>query len=172
MTGASTVAIIGAGVAGLASARRLMAEGLVCTLCERNDVLGGVWSDGYLNFGVQVQSELYEFPDWPLPEGTPNFTPGPIIQKYLEDFSSHFDITPHIRFGTEVSNISNSSSIENGWIIESIGNDRARAEHFDIVVICIGLYSNKPFIPEFPRIEDFAGETLQEPQWLQIQGLQ
>jgi dimethylaniline monooxygenase (N-oxide forming) len=160
MTGASTVAIIGAGVAGLASARRLMAEGLACTLFERNQVLGGVWSDGYLNFGLQVQSELYEFPDWPLPEGTPNFTAGPIIQKYLEDFSSHFGITPHIRFDTEVSNISNSSSTEHGWIIESVCNDQARAEHFDIVIICIGLYSNKPSIPEFPGIENFSGETL------------
>jgi hypothetical protein len=25
-----------------------------------------VWADGYSNFGVQVQRELYEIPDWPL----------------------------------------------------------------------------------------------------------
>ena len=63
------IAIIGAGVAGLSTARQLIGEGFDCTLFERNAEIGGVWSDGYLNFGAQVQRELYEFPDWPLPEG-------------------------------------------------------------------------------------------------------
>ena len=61
------IAIIGAGVAGLSTARQLIGEGFDCTLFERNAQLGGVWSDGYLNFGAQVQHELYEFPDYPLP---------------------------------------------------------------------------------------------------------
>ena len=71
------VGIIGAGVAGLATAKALLAEGLDCTVFERAERLGGVWADGYSNFGVQVQKELYEFPDWPLPSDTPNFTPWP-----------------------------------------------------------------------------------------------
>lgn len=49
-----TVGIIGTGVAGLATAKTLLAEGLDCTQFERYATLGGVWSDGYLNFGVQV----------------------------------------------------------------------------------------------------------------------
>ena len=64
------VGIIGAGVAGLATAKILQAEGLDCTIFERAERLGGVWAGGYSNFGVQVQKELYQFPDWPLPEGT------------------------------------------------------------------------------------------------------
>ena len=47
------VAIVGAGVSGLATARILLAQGLECTLFERRPALGGVWADGYLNFGVQ-----------------------------------------------------------------------------------------------------------------------
>jgi cation diffusion facilitator CzcD-associated flavoprotein CzcO len=68
--------------------------------------LGGVWADGYSNFGVQVQKELYQFLDWPLPDGTPNFTLGPIFQRYLEDYADHFRIRSHIRprgTGEEVS---------------------------------------------------------------------
>ena len=95
-TNTKKVAILGAGVAGLATARSLLGEGFECTLFERNSLLGGVWSDGYINFGVQVQRELYEFPDWPIPENTPDFASGPIIEKYLSDFSDHFKITPHI----------------------------------------------------------------------------
>ena len=75
-----TVGIIGAGVAGISAAKMLTGEGFECTVFERSAALGGVWADGYSNFGVQAQKELYEFPDWPLPPDTPNFTPGPVIQ--------------------------------------------------------------------------------------------
>ncbi|NQV20806.1 MAG: NAD(P)-binding protein, partial [Rhodospirillales bacterium] len=74
------VGIIGTGVAGLSTAKALLANGLDCVLFERSDRVGGVWADGYSNFGVQAPKELYEFPDWPLPEDTPNFTPGPVFQ--------------------------------------------------------------------------------------------
>ena len=84
------VGIIGAGVAGLATARMLSEGGLDCVVYERRERLGGVWADGYSNFGVQAQKELYQFPDWPLPKETPNFTPGPIFQQYLEDYVDHF----------------------------------------------------------------------------------
>ena len=110
-TNVQTVAIIGAGVAGLSTARSLTARGLQCTLFERNKKLGGVWSDGYLNFGVQVQKELYEFPDWPLPEGTEDFTKGPVVQAYLEDFARRFGIFDAIRFGVEVERVSQTGEI-------------------------------------------------------------
>ena len=68
------VGIIGTGIAGLATAKTLSAEGLECTLFERGDRVGGVWADGYSSFGVQAPKELYEFPDWPLPEGAPTLS--------------------------------------------------------------------------------------------------
>src|SRR5262249_17285327 len=96
------VAIIGAGASGLATARVLLAQGLDCTLFERRAALGGVWADGYLNFGVQVQRELYEFPDWPVPPDAANFTPGPAFQEYLAGYARNFGVLPHIRLGCTV----------------------------------------------------------------------
>ena len=158
-TAARTVGIVGAGVAGLATARCLIAKGLQCTLFERNSILGGVWSDGYLNFGVQVQKELYEFPDWPLPEGTPDFTPGPIIQKYLTDFAQHFGITPHIRFDTQVTSIAERDGPGTGWTVSSKDDNGEKQDQFDLVVVCIGLYSNVPNMPDFPGRDLFKGEV-------------
>jgi dimethylaniline monooxygenase (N-oxide forming) len=154
------VAIIGAGVAGLSTARQFIMDGFDCTLFERNKVLGGVWSDGYLNFGVQVQRELYEFPDWPLPEGTPNFTPGPIIQNYLQDYADHFGISPRIRFDTRVTSLTDADYPGTGWSITSEDENGISHEIFDLVVICIGLYSNLPNIPEFPDRNKFRGEVM------------
>lgn len=160
ITQAKTVAIVGAGVAGLATARSLIAQGMECTLFERSHCLGGVWSDGYLNFGVQVQKELYEFPDWPLPEGTPDFTPGPDIQKYLVDFAEHFGITPHIRFDVTVTNIIERDGPGSGWVLTSQKNDQEIRDEFDLVIICIGLYSNVPNIPDFADPDSFNGEVI------------
>lgn len=111
------VGIVGAGVAGLATARTLLAAGFDCTVFERAARLGGVWVDGYSNFGVQVQKELYEFPDWPLPSEVPHFTPGPVFQKYLEDFVDHFGVRPHILLSANVSGITPLEGGAAGWRI-------------------------------------------------------
>lgn len=155
-----TVGIIGAGVAGLATARELIAIGKQCTLFERSGSPGGVWSDGYLNFGVQVQKELYEFPDWKLPDGTPDFTPGPTMHGYLQDFADHFGVTPHIRFDTAVTKIAERDGPGSGWVVTSTHDNKESQDHFDLVVICIGLYSNVPNMPAFPNREIFQGEVI------------
>jgi dimethylaniline monooxygenase (N-oxide forming) len=158
------VAIIGAGVAGLSAARQLTAAGFDCTLFERAGEIGGVWRDGYLNFGVQVPRELYEFPDWPLPENTPNFTPGPIMRQYLQDFADHFALTPRIRFSTQVTRLAEIDGPGSGWRLRLESEAGAGEENFDHVVICIGLYSDRPHIPEFPGREQFDGEGIHNSQ--------
>ncbi len=155
------VAIVGAGVAGLATARVLIQQGVDCTVFERAAVLGGVWMDGYSNFGAQVPRELYEFPDWPMPKGTPSFTPGPIIQKHLEDFATHFAVTPCIRFNTTVTAIAEHDGPTSSWTVDwqENGGD-AQSGDFDMVIVCIGLYSNKPHMPDFPGRDGFGGEIM------------
>jgi dimethylaniline monooxygenase (N-oxide forming) len=160
LTGVKTAGIVGAGVSGLVTAKTLMAEGLECTVFERSGALGGVWADGYVNFGVQVQKELYEYPDWPLPQGTPDFTPGPVFQKYLEGYAEHFGLTPHIRLHSSVTDIRPREDGKPGWSLavrEKEGESRA---DFDLLVVCVGLYSNEPYRPEFPGQEDFGGEIV------------
>ncbi|MEE8500867.1 MAG: FAD-dependent oxidoreductase [Kiloniellales bacterium] len=159
-TEVKSVGIVGAGVAGLVTAKTLLAQGLSCTLFERESTLGGVWADGYSNFGVQVQKDLYEFPDWPLPEGTPNFTPGPVIQKYLEDYADHFGVTEHIRFNTCVDKLEPRNGADHTWSVYFSDASGAHAAAFDLVVVCIGLYSNVPNLPAFPGQEAFEGEIL------------
>src|SRR5262245_4398187 len=154
------VGIIGAGVAGLATAKTLRAEGYDCTIFERANRLGGVWADGYSNFGVQVQKELYQFPDWPLPPGTPNFTPGPIFQKYLEDYVDHFQIRSCLHLGERVTALMPRADGTPGWTM-SIERDGATEQaDFDLVVVATGLYSTVPNLPNIPGQGTFEGDVL------------
>jgi len=160
LDGVHTVAIIGAGVAGLATAKTLLAEGLDCTVFERAERLGGVWADGYSNFGVQVQKELYEFPDWPLPPDTPTFTPGPVFQAYLERYGDHFGVRHSLRLGSRVTRIERRPDGRPGWLIRSETSGEEGAELFDLVVVATGLYSETPNIPDCPGRDVFAGRVL------------
>ncbi|MBX9606826.1 MAG: NAD(P)/FAD-dependent oxidoreductase [Gammaproteobacteria bacterium] len=159
MTPIRTVGISGAGVAGLVTAKTLKRRGYVCTLFERGSRLGGVWAAGYSNFGAQVQRELYEFPDWPQPTHVPDFTPGPMIRDYLEQYAKHFDIWPLIRFGATVTQVSRQADAT-GWRVDYSHEGQSQISAFYFVVVCTGLYSNKPHLPRFDGQERFQGEVL------------
>jgi dimethylaniline monooxygenase (N-oxide forming) len=157
MENVKRVGIIGTGVAGLATAKTLIAAGLDCTLFERNEQLGGVWADGYSNFGVQAPKELYEFPDWPLPDDAPNFTPGPYFQKYMEGYVDHFGFRDCIQFNTHVTKL---EQCEDGWTVETNGGDGSQRIDFDLVVIATGMFSNVANMPTFPGADEFEGTIL------------
>ena len=154
-----SVAIIGAGVAGLATARVLLAEGLDCRVFERAAQLGGVWAIGYSNFGVQTPKEVYEFPDWPLAHATRSFTPGPTFRDYLEAYAREFGISPHIQFSTPVVGLVQRRS-RPGWVVSYREGRALRSEEFDLVAVCTGLYSHTPYMPKFAGQERFGGRIL------------
>ena len=158
--GSGRVGIVGAGVAGLCTAKTLIAEGFDCTVFERASSLGGVWAQGYSNFGVQVQKDLYEFPDWPLPHDVPDFTPGVRIQRYLEDYAREFGVWPRIKFETSVVRVVEPTAPGGQWTITYRADGRELEERFDHVVVCVGLFSSKPHMPRFPGQDGFEGNVI------------
>lgn len=157
-----SVSIVGAGVAGLAAAKCLVEKGFICTIYDRQHELGGVWADGYAGFGVQVQKDLYEFPDFPLPPGAENFTPGPAFQRYLEDYSDHFGVRDCLRLGARVAAVTRNP--EGGWTLHVETPDGPEEAHSDFLVIATGLYSETPHIPEIAGADRFAGQLLHSSQ--------
>ena len=161
LTTVKTVGIIGAGEAGLATAKMLLGEGIRCTVFERNSRVGGVWTGGYLEFGTQVQRELYEIPDWPLPKNISDFTPGPVVCQYLQDYADHFGVSPHIRLNTTVTSVDERAGNKPGWSLTYESADGVtRQEDFDLVVVAIGVYSQAPHTPRFPGQEQFQGQVI------------
>lgn len=151
------IAIIGAGFAGLSSAKVLKLFGHEVTVFERAPDVGGVWSASRNYPGVTTQNnkDTYRFSDFPMSESYPEFPSGKQVQAYLASYADHFSVTPHLRLGTEV--LAADLDEQRGlWHVTSreVGDGASRNEEFEYLVVANGIFS-EPFIPPFGGVADY-----------------
>ena len=98
----SKIAIIGAGVSGIAAAKQLSHHNPI--VFEASDSIGGVWKHCSFNSTkLQSQRRDYEFADFPWPErDNPEFPSHSEILEYLHTYAEHFDVLKNIRFNSKV----------------------------------------------------------------------
>jgi dimethylaniline monooxygenase (N-oxide forming) len=83
------ICIIGAGVAGLTTAKVFKARGHKVTILERSGDLGGVWEPArsYPEVRTQSPKDLYRYTDKPMPDSYPEWPSGPQVHAYLTDYA-------------------------------------------------------------------------------------
>lgn len=149
------VAIIGAGLSGLVTAKTLLEEGFEVTLFEREDEVGGVWARARRYPGVTTQNprDTYAFSDFPMPRSYPEFPSGEQVQAYLAAYADHFGVTPHVRFRTAVEHAAPRGE---GWTVRSrsLDDEAARTEWFDFLAVCNGTFCT-PSVPRVPGEDAF-----------------
>ncbi|XP_062989555.1 flavin-containing monooxygenase 1 [Elgaria multicarinata webbii] len=166
-----TVAIVGAGVSGLASIKGCLDEGLQPTCFERSDDIGGVWR--YTDYVEEGRASLYKtlvsntckemsaFSDFPYPEDFPVFLPSARFLEYLGMYTKHFDLRKHIQFKTVVISIRKQPdfSTTGQWNVVTETNGKQTSAIFDAVMVCIG-YLTDPSLPlsSFSGIDQFNGQ--------------
>lgn len=163
-----TIAIIGAGIAGLCTAKTLLTLGHKVTIFEAEDDLGGVWSSSRRYPGLTTQNprETYCFSDWPMPSDYPEWPSGEQMQAYLQTYAEKFDITRHIRFGSKVTT-SQLMPDGLGWELTIEGPDGSALHQTEWLIVCNGIFST-PAIPEIPGIDRFraaGGQVLHTSQF-------
>jgi dimethylaniline monooxygenase (N-oxide forming) len=157
------VAIVGAGVAGLQTARQLSSVGIECVIFEKSNNVGGVWRENYADFGLQVPRELYEFPGFPYPKGYTwsKFPPGPEVQKYIELYAKEFKINDMCKFETAVLALSALTGKRPGWSVKfQKKGESVKEEDFDFAVVATGMYGWPPHIPYARGHQNFKGKIL------------
>ena len=156
------IAIIGAGFAGLTTARHLRDFGHQVTVFEKVHDVGGVWSTTRLYPGVSTQNgkDTYCLSDYPMPKHYPEWPSGQQVQAYLNSYADRFNLKPLIRLSTPVTHAAQGA--DGRWSVTYQPKGReAATEDFDFLTICNGIFS-APAVPAFSGAAEFkaAGGTI------------
>jgi indole-3-pyruvate monooxygenase len=145
-----TVAIIGAGPAGLAAGACLRAAGLDFVMLEKEQAVGASWRRHYARLHLHTVKKYSSLPLRPFPRDYPRYVPKELMVRYLDDYAAHFDLQP--RFGAAVRSVRRDGT---DWILET-GAGALRA---GFVVVATG-YNAEPVVPAIPGMETFGGKVL------------
>jgi dimethylaniline monooxygenase (N-oxide forming) len=166
------VCVIGAGVAGLVSAKVLKHDGFDVIVYEKETAVGGVWapSRAYASLRTNNPRETYAFSDFAYPAATDEFPTASQVQSYLESYADHFGIRSRVRLGTEVVEVARGpfrgDGSHSGFRVEvrpSTDGANTDTEDFDFVVVCNGVFS-KPYVPRLPGHDRFGGLQIHSSQ--------
>jgi len=174
------VAVIGAGAAGLVTARELTRAGHEVTVFEQGNEVGGTWiyrpesePDPLGQTGSRIHSSMYASMRTNLPRDVmaffdytfdssgggkddwPRYPGHKEVLQYLERFARAFSVHELIRFGTRVLRVRNSEY----WQVTTEHSGQRRTASFDAVAVCNGHY-HKPRIPAIPGLSEFPGTVL------------
>ncbi len=160
-----TVAIVGGGLSGLATAIQLVRSGVRSfTIIEQSAGVGGTWRDNiYPGAACDVPSHLYSFSFAPKTDWTRRFAEQPEILSYAEELVDRYHLAPHLRLTTTVSCARYDESTGN-WKLDLVtpeGEDHIEA---DTVVFACGQL-NRPHIPDIEGLETFAGPMWHSARW-------
>lgn len=168
------VCIVGAGIAGLCSARHAKANGIEPIIYEQAEDIGGTWQYtdevGTNKYGIEVHSSMYKnlrtnlpkevmgFPDFPIPEEDASYISSENMMSFLQKYTENFSLRDHIQFLHYVIRIRPKN---NKWevIVKDLETETYKTEIFEYVMVCNGHY-HTPSYPQLKGIEDFQGRTL------------
>lgn len=160
MTRSETVAVIGAGFAGIVTAVKLRRAGVDVVVFERSDGVGGTWWENrYPGAETDAASHLYSYSFAPYRWSRTHVRQAE-IQAYLEHVAEAFGIRPLVRFKEGVTAVEwDDASAE--YVVETGSGAR---ERFGFVVSAVGIFG-EPRLPDWPGLESFAGPVVHTAAW-------
>mmetsp|Transcript_4098 Transcript_4098/g.11913 ORF Transcript_4098/g.11913 Transcript_4098/m.11913 type:complete len:259 (+) Transcript_4098:2345-3121(+) len=160
----SSVAVVGAGAAGLVAARELARENLHVTLFERGSEVGGTWvyneeaagdksayhihSSLYKSLRVNLPKEIMGYSDFPFVDRTGmRYCKHLEVHQYLQDFASFFGIDRFIEKDTLVEQAEATSEDKWRLRVRPKGSEESEERVFDALVVCNGHFES-PKLPQ------------------------
>jgi cation diffusion facilitator CzcD-associated flavoprotein CzcO len=153
--------VVGAGPAGIVTAKVLLDNGFDVTVLDKYERVGGIWSPGgcYDGLANQASLRLFEFADLP---NRLHYADAAESQRYLEDYARTFGVLARVRPGTEVVAVrpvdGPGRTGAAGWSVESrpVGEPAVRTETYDHVVVASGAH-HRGRLPDLPSLSHHRG---------------
>ena len=169
-----SVAVIGAGAAGLVTAWECLRAGHSATVFEQSRRVGGLWvyedrtetdplgqapderihGSLYASLRTNLPRDLMAFDGYTFDgagggdDAWPRYPGHAQVLEYLERFAADRDLLRRIRFGQRVRSVHPDGE---AW--------RVDGERFDAVAVCNGHFA-EPLVPDLPGLETFRGFAL------------
>jgi len=151
------IAVIGAGISGIAAANVLKKQGYQAVIFEKSTEIGGVWAVAYPEVRLQNISSQYHLFDFPW-TFTPDLHPTQTqIRQYLNAAVECLQID--VRLNHEVFAL---EEIKEGWRMRFQNTNGCHEQIFNYVLIATGLYTQRQNRPTFPGEADFTGKIVTE----------
>ena len=152
-------AVIGAGMAGVLSAIKLLERRVDVTVFEKGDAVGGTWRENtYPGLACDVAAHWYTYSFARNPDWDRLMAPGPRIREYFERVARERGVFDRIRFGEEVTRLEYQGGV---WDLTTAAGLRNR---FDLVIVATGVLHH-PNVPQFEGQETFAGAMFHSARW-------
>lgn len=158
------VAIVGAGPAGLATARALQKLNIPFDVFEQHGEPGGIWNRShpgtpmYRSAHFISSRKMSGHLGFPMPDNYPDYPSNSQILAYIKSFAVHYKLDAHIRFHTRVLHAEPSSS--GGWELDvQTANEAPQRRHYGWLVCASGT-NWTPNRPLLAGEEEFTGEIM------------
>jgi 4-hydroxyacetophenone monooxygenase len=160
-----TVAIIGAGLAGVGAAYRLKQAGIPFVILERHHEVGGVWSENnYPGCHLDTSNFGYSYSFNQNPLWKEEYSSRAAVLEYLQGSAEKFGLREHIRFSTEVV-AGEYDEHDRSWNLTLRKADGSTETlRVQALISAVGQL-NSPNYPVIDNIAAFAGPSWHTARW-------
>jgi dimethylaniline monooxygenase (N-oxide forming) len=163
-------AVIGAGPAGLVTAKILKENGFSVIVYEKGSSVGGTWvyqNDNdrnflYKNLHINTSRKLTQFSDFPFEATTQPIPDHRDMATYLQAYARRFELCPIIRFNSEVTAVRRPATATRDTFY-TVRTSAGEQETFQAVAICTGAFTRAAHVESIR--ETFRGGYLHSSEY-------
>lgn len=162
MTGPLSVAIVGAGLGGLAAGVKFKEAGFEdIAILEKESAVGGTWRDNrYPGCACDVPVALYQFSFAPSLNWSHLFPRSPEVHRYAEDVADMFSLRPHLHLNDEVKR----AEWDDARAVWKLTTGAGKTYEAKALIAGLGQL-NRPMWPSIEGRDSFKGDSFHSARW-------